>query len=124
MTSGGWRKTRVCQAYWAMRCPPDAARKCRDADCGLYAFHEDEAIATAKAQRPAGQMSFIPIETDPLQGLARVNVDLVRAVSARCPNQRTATIDEDATIHESHKREALPHYEVGRRLRGDGAISR
>jgi hypothetical protein len=87
---------------------PDAARK------WLYAFHEDEAIATAKAQRPAGQLSFIPAETDPLQALAQINVDLVRAVAARCPDQRMATIDEDATIHESHKREALPHYEGGR----------
>ena len=49
-----------------------------------------------------------------MQGLAQVNVDLVRAVAARCPDQRIATIDQDATIHESHKREALPHYEGGR----------
>lgn len=58
---------------------PDAARKF------LYAFHRDEAIATAKAQRPAGQVAFIPEDTEPLQGLAHVNVDLVRAVAARCP---------------------------------------
>ena len=38
--------------------------------------------------------------------------DLVRAVAARCPDQRIATIDQDATIHESHKREALAHYEA------------
>ena len=87
---------------------PDAARKF------LYTFHRDEAIATAKAQRPVGQVVFIPEETEPLQGLAQVNVDLVRAVAARCPDQRIATIDQDATIHESHKREALPHYEGGR----------
>jgi hypothetical protein len=43
-----------------------------------------------------------------------VNVDLVRAVAARCPDQRIATIDQDATIQESHKREALAHYEGGR----------
>lgn len=87
---------------------PDAARKF------LYAFHRDEAIVTAKAQRPAGQVVFIPEESEPLQGLAQVNVDLVRAVAARCPDQRIATIDQDATIHESHKREALTHYEGGR----------
>jgi hypothetical protein len=78
---------------------PDVARKF------LYAFHRDEAIATAQAQRPAGQVAFIPEDTEPLQGLAQVNVELVRAVAARCPNQRIATIDQDATIHESHKRE-------------------
>lgn len=87
---------------------PDAARKF------LYGFHRDEAIATAKAQRFAGQVAFIPEDTEPLQGLAHVNVDLVRAVAARCPDQRIATIDQDATIHESHKREALPHDEGGR----------
>lgn len=87
---------------------PDAARKF------LYAVHQDEAIVTAKAQRPAGQVAFIPEDTEPLQGLAQVNGDLVRAVAARCPEHRIATIDQDATIHESHKREALAHYEGGR----------
>lgn len=86
---------------------PDAARKF------LYAFHRDEVIVTAKAQRPAEQTAFIPEETEPLHGLAQVNVDLVRAVAARCPDQRIATIDQDATIHESHKREALPHDDGG-----------
>lgn len=87
---------------------PDAARKF------LYAFHRDEAIVTAKAQRPAGQVACIPEDTEPLQGLAQVSVDLVWAVAACCPDQRIATIDQDATIHESHKREALAHYEGGR----------
>jgi len=87
---------------------PDTARKF------LYAFHRDEALVTAKAQRPVGQVAFIPEDTAPLQGLAQVNVDLVRAVAARCPDQRIATIDQDATIHESHKREARAHYEGGR----------
>jgi len=87
---------------------PDVARKF------LYAFHRAVAIATAKAQRPAGQVAFIPEDTAPLQSLAQVNVELVRAIAARCPDQRIATIDQDATIHESHKREALAHYEGGR----------
>jgi hypothetical protein len=82
---------------------PDAARKF------LYTFHRDEAIATATAQRPAGQVACMPDDTAPLQGLAQVNVDLVRAVAARCPDQRIATIDQEATIHESHTREAFPH---------------
>ena len=69
---------------------------------------------TAQAQRPVGQGAFIPEDTAPLQGLAPVNVELVRAVAARCPDQRIATIDQDATIHERHTREALAHYEGGR----------
>lgn len=87
---------------------PDAARTL------LYAFQRDEAIVLATAQRPAGHVVFIPEEPEPLQGLAQVNGDLVRAVAARCPEQRIATIDQDATIHESHKREALTHDEGGR----------
>lgn len=87
---------------------PDAARKF------LYAFHCEEALVTAQAQRPAGQTVFIPAEPEPLPALAQVTVDLVRAVAARWPDQRIATIDQDATIHESHKREALAHYDGGR----------
>jgi hypothetical protein len=92
---------------------------------------------TAKAQRPAGQVAFIPEDTEPLQGLAQVNGALVRAVAARlpgrrrqarCPEYRIATIDQDATIHASHKREALAHYEGGRgcqptRLPGSGQVT-
>jgi hypothetical protein len=43
---------------------PDAARKF------LYAFDRDEALVTAQAQRPAGQVACIPEDTEPLQGLA------------------------------------------------------
>ncbi len=87
---------------------PDAVRTF------LYAFHREDAIVTAQTQRPAGQSVFIPEETEPLQGLAQVQVDLIRAVAARCPDQRIATIDQDATIHASPKREALPHDDGGR----------
>ena len=34
-----------------------------------------------------------------------------RELGRRCPEQRTATVDQDATIIESHKREALRTYE-------------
>ena len=87
---------------------PDAACTCLDT------CHGDEAIATAKAQRPVGQGVFIPEEPAPVQGLAQVNGDLVRAVAARCSDHRIATLDQDATIHESPKREAVPYYEGGR----------
>jgi len=79
----------------------------------LYAFHDDGLIAQAQAERPAGQVAYIPAENAPLQGLARVNTALVHQVAAQGKGT-TATLDHDATIQESHKREALPHYQGGR----------
>jgi hypothetical protein len=46
-----------------------------------------------------------------LQGLGQVNRDLVQAWGQRGPDQQIATVDQDATIMESRKREALPTYE-------------
>jgi hypothetical protein len=40
-----------------------------------------------------------------------VNRDLVQRYGERCPDQHIATVDQDATIIESHKQEALPTYE-------------
>ena len=79
----------------------------------LYAFHDDQLIATAQAERPAGQVAYIPAEPVALQGLARVNTALVQQVAAQ-GKSTTATLDHDATIQESHKREALAHYKGGR----------
>jgi hypothetical protein len=80
----------------------------------LERFHSDEAIAEAKAQRAPKQIAFIPKETAPLEGLAGVNDDLLREMGRRMPDQRIATVDQDATIQESRKKEALAHYEGGR----------
>jgi hypothetical protein len=80
----------------------------------LYDFHDDQLIEDAKAARKPEQIAFIPEETVPLEGLARVNVDLIGEVGRRVPNQKIATVDQDATIQESRKREALPHYQGGR----------
>ena len=79
----------------------------------LYAFHDDRLIAAAQAQRPPDTVAYIPAETAPLQGLGRVNVALVHQVAAQGRSTK-ATLDHDATIQESHKREALPHYQGGR----------
>jgi hypothetical protein len=79
----------------------------------LYAFHDEQLIAAAQAQRPAGQVAYIPAENAALQGLARVNTALVHQVAAQ-GKSTTATLDHDATIQESHKREARPHYQGGR----------
>jgi hypothetical protein len=79
----------------------------------LYAFHDDALIQQAQAARPVGQVAYIPAENATLQGLARVNTALVHRVAAQ-GKSTTATLDHDATIQESHKREALPHYQGGR----------
>lgn len=79
----------------------------------LYAFHDEQLILAAQAARPAEQVADIPAENAALQGLARVNTALVRQVAAQ-GRSTTATLDHDATIQESHKRAALPHYQGGR----------
>jgi len=86
---------------------PEAARKF------LYAFHDEEKIEQAKRQREADQVSYIPAESEPLRGLAQVNVDLVRELGRRCPEQKIATIDLDGTIIHSTKQEALATYQGG-----------
>jgi hypothetical protein len=74
----------------------------------LAAFHDEAALAQ---RPPAG--AWIPPEGGPLRALAEVNRRLVhRAGGARPPGG--ATLDLDATLIESHKREARPHYEGGR----------
>ena len=54
---------------------------------------------------------MIPEEVDALAGLGEVNRELVRELGRRCPDQRIATADQDATIIESHKRQAFSTYE-------------
>jgi hypothetical protein len=79
----------------------------------LYACHDEALIDAAQRQRPAGQEAYIPAENAVLRGLAQVNRDLVHRVAAQGTGTR-ATLDHDATIQESHKREARPHYKGGR----------
>jgi len=86
---------------------PDALRKF------LYGFHDEALIEKAKRELPEGQVAYIPEENAPLRGLARVNVDLVRRTDRLHPMKK-ATLDYDATIIESHKQQALWHYEQGR----------
>ncbi|RPH54913.1 hypothetical protein EHM82_06180, partial [bacterium] len=78
-----------------------------------YACHDDRLIAQAQAARPPDRVAYIPAENAALQGLAHVNTALVHRVAAAGRNT-TATLDHDATIQESHKREALAHYHGGR----------
>jgi hypothetical protein len=84
---------------------PEAARKF------LYQFHEEEKIEEAKRRRTGDQIAYIPEESQPLEGLGEVNRGLVQELGRRCPDQRIATVDQDATIIESRKQEALRTYE-------------
>ena len=77
----------------------------------LYEFHEEAKINEAKQQLPLGQVAYIPGENEALLGLGRVNGDLIEALGQRCPNQKIATVDQDATIIEGRKQEAKPTYE-------------
>jgi len=87
---------------------PEAARKF------LYAFHDEERLEQAQAELPVGQVSYIPSESEPLRALAQVNQGLVHAIGGRCAEQKIATVDLDATVIESFKREAKPTYEGGK----------
>jgi hypothetical protein len=74
----------------------------------LAAFHDDDEMTQ---RPPAG--AWIPAENAALQALSAVNTAVVhRAVAAT--QAARATLDLDATVIESHKRDALPHYH-GRR---------
>jgi hypothetical protein len=84
---------------------PEAARQF------LYAFHDEEKIKAAQLRRKPEQIAYIPEEGAALAGLGQVNRELVQRLGRRCPEQRIATVDQDATIIESRKQEALRTYE-------------
>jgi len=86
---------------------PEAARKF------LYQFHGPEKIEQAQRNLPMGEVSYVPEESAPLRGLAQVNQDVVRELARRCAGERIATVDMDATVIESWKREAKATYEGG-----------
>jgi hypothetical protein len=82
----------------------------------LELFHDEE-IAM---QRPSRQIqkSFILPSTQPVKALQDVQAHTVRRIARRYEQQgqpqQIATVDQDATIIESHKKTALPHYDGGR----------
>jgi len=84
---------------------PEAARNF------LYAFHEDVKIEEAQLRLKPDERAYIPEETVPLQGLTVVNRTAIAEVGKRCPDQKIGTVDQDATIIESRKREAKATYE-------------
>ena len=82
----------------------------------LDRFHDPE----IELQRPARevQKSFILPSSQPVEGLQQVQAGAVRHIAQLYAEQgqalRQATVDQDATMIESHKQAALPHYDGGR----------
>ena len=82
----------------------------------LNRFH-DEDLELARPAREV-QKSFIMPSSQPVQGLQSVVAGTVRRTAKLYAQQaqglRIGTVDQDATIIESHKEKALAHYEGGR----------
>ena len=82
----------------------------------LDRFH-DESLEAARPKREE-QKSFILPSSQPVQGLQAVQAGAVGRIAKLYREQgqelSIATIDQDATIIESHKQAALCHYEGGR----------
>ena len=72
----------------------------------LSAFHDD----LQEGNRVEGK-AFIPRANDHLRGLAQVNGGMVAFLQGRRHPQQIATLDQDATIVETGKREALYSYQ-------------
>ena len=71
----------------------------------LEAFHDPE----EERKRQLGK-AFIPAGNEHLQGLREVNRALVASIQRRHP-EREATLDTDATLVETQKKDALLSYE-------------
>ena len=70
----------------------------------LERFHDAGEEARRESHR-----AFIPAPNEALKGLGKVNADLVSFVQSRSPHTQ-ATLDMDATLVETHKRQALYSY--------------
>ncbi len=70
----------------------------------LNHFHDPE---QEKLRRP--EKAFIPAPNDYLRALIEVRGDFIASVQRRSP-QKVATLDLDATVVETNKREALDCY--------------
>lgn len=79
----------------------------------LLRFHDPALIEEAQRALPPERTAYIPAESAALRGLARVNEAVVDRIAALRP-VTTATVDHDASIIESRKEEARPHYQGGR----------
>jgi hypothetical protein len=83
----------------------------------LHRFHDEELeasiAAAAKAAEQQEEKSYVPEENAALRGLAEVTTGFACA-AADPARSRSATLDHDATVIESHKENAKAHYKGGR----------
>lgn len=78
----------------------------------LEAFHDADKVEQARqAAQAQERLAFVPEQTPALAGLGRVQREQVRAIARLHASPTQATVDQDATIIESHKREAKWTYE-------------
>ena len=89
-----WRKER-----WRSVPSPSAAFRY------LSAFHDEDQEGTRKKGK-----AFIPVPNEHLRGLAKVNQGMTAFLQKRNP-QKTATLDQDATLVATAKRDALFSYQ-------------
>jgi len=100
----GRRKRRALERRWRKERKravpsPSALRRF------LALFHDRE----QEPKRQEGK-AFIPVPSERLQGLQKINTEFVSFAHSRLARIRCATLDMDATLLESHKREALYCY--------------
>ncbi len=99
----GSRERRALKARWRverLRSVPSESAVFRY----LERFHDAGEEAMREAHR-----AFIPAPNGAMEGLGKVNADLVGFVQSRSP-QTEATLDMDACLVETHKQEALHSY--------------
>lgn len=97
----------LCKLLGSQLPSADTLRRC------LYEFHDEKLMEQAAESARRNGHVVVPQESKPLVGLQRAQEHLVAAVCAR-GNSKRVTLDFDATIIESHKKEALCHYDDGR----------
>jgi len=72
----------------------------------LSAFHDEE-----QCNKRVEGKAFIPVPNEHLRGLAKVNADMIGFLQSQSsPPQSVATLDQDATLVETAKRDALYCY--------------
>ena len=105
------RERRALEERWRVE-----RRRSVPSESAVFRYLERFQDADEESKREAHR-AFIPALNEALQGLYKVNTDLVGFVQSRWP-QREATLDMDACLLETHKQEALPSY------KGTGRTSR
>jgi len=80
----------------------------------LLEFHDEACVARAQAALAPDEKARLIEESEALAAFATVQTHLVHEVAARAPKVTVATLEADATIIESTKDEARPHYKGGR----------